>query len=179
MMGRGAVSGLGQVMQLAYAPSNIDEALTFWTKTMGVGPFFAIDHVKLNDVRYKGAPSDIDFSLMLAYWGDIQIELIQQHNDAPSIYKAWRDSGQEGVHHVCVLVADFAAAQATVAAKGFEILQEATLSGGGAVMYVDAGGGPGTIVEILKPADGTEALFDMIRDAARDWDGTDPVRRFN
>jgi hypothetical protein len=116
---------------------------------------------------------------MLAYWGDIQIELIQQHNDAPSIYKAWRDSGQEGVHHVCVLVEDFAAAQATVAAKGFEILQDARIPGGGAVMYVDAGGGPGTIVEILKPADGTEALFALIRDAARDWDGTDPVRRFN
>ena len=32
--------------------------------------------------------------------------MIRQHNDAPSIYKAWRDEGREGLHHVCILVDD-------------------------------------------------------------------------
>jgi hypothetical protein len=49
--------------------------------------------------------------------------------------------------------------------------------GGGEVIYVDTGGGPGTMVEILKPAPGGHEFFAFMRQAARDWDGTDPVRQ--
>ncbi len=184
MTALGAIAGrrmaeLGAVMQLAYVPADIDAALAYWTKTMGVGPFYAIDHVQLEDVRYKGAPADIDFSLMLAYWGDTQIELIQQHNDAPSIFRTWRDQGRDGLHHVCMMVDDFANARAVVAHNGFEIVQEGRLASGAAVMYVEADGGAGTMVEILTRSDETDAVFGAIKAAARAWDGTDPVRRFS
>ncbi|MBI1186019.1 MAG: hypothetical protein GC206_01530 [Alphaproteobacteria bacterium] len=162
-------------MQNAFVPRDFDAALTFWTRTMGVGPFFLIEHVKLDDVRYRGAPSDIDFSIAIAYWGDLQIELIRQHNDAPSIYKAWRDAGKEGLHHVCLLTDDFGAARAAV--DGMDVLQEGKVPGGGEVMYVDAGGGDGTMVEILKPGPGSHELFAMMREAARKWDGRDGVRK--
>ena len=100
-----AIAGLGQIMQLAYVPADFDGALAHWLK-MGAGPFFALDHVVLEDLRYRGQPADIDFSMLLGYWGDLQIELIRQHNDAPSIYTAWRDQNLEGLHHVCLLVED-------------------------------------------------------------------------
>jgi len=176
-MNRNPITGLGEVMQLAYVPADFEGALRFWTETMGAGPFFALDHVKLEDVKYKGAPAEIDFSLVLGYWGDIQIELIRQHNDAPSIYKAWRDEGREGLHHVCILVDDMARARKTVAQAGASVAQEGKMSGGGEVIYVETGGGPGTMVEIIKPGAGMRELFAMMRAAARDWDGKDPVRR--
>lgn len=172
-----SITSLGEVMQLAYVPGDFDAALKFWIETMGAGPFFALDHVALEDVHYQGKPANIDFSLVLGYWGDIQIELIRQHNDTPSIYKSWRDEDHEGLHHVCILVDDMAAARTAVANAKARIAQEGKVSGGGEVIYVDTGGGLGTMVEILKPAPGGREFFAMMRDAARNWDGKDPVRR--
>lgn len=171
------ITDLGEVMQLAFVPADFDGALKFWTRVMGAGPFFALDHVKLTDVKHRGVPSDIDFSMALGYWGDMQIELIRQHNDAPSIYKAWRDAGREGLQHVCILSDDMVHARAVCAAAGAEVAQEGKVAGGGEVIYVDTGGGPGTMVEILKPAPGTRDFFAMMREAARGWDGSEPLRR--
>ncbi len=171
------IADLGEIMQLAYVPADFDAALKHWIEVMGAGPFFALDHVKLEGVKYRGAPSDIDFSMALGYWGDMQIELIRQHNDAPSIYKAWRDEGYEGLQHVCILVDDMIHARAVCVGSGAVVAQEGLVAGGGEVIYVDTGGGPGTMVEILKPGAGSRAFFTMMRDAARDWDGSDPFRR--
>lgn len=172
----GPIAGLGDIMQLAYVPADFDAALAHWLK-MGAGPFFALDHVVLEDVRYRGAPADIDFSMVLGYWGDLQIELIRQHNDAPSIYSSWRDAGREGLHHVCILAEDMGVARAAVAAAGATVEQEAKIPGGGEVIYVDTGGGPGTMVEILQSGPGNREFFAFMREAARNWDGVEPVRR--
>ncbi len=177
MSGRGGIANLGEIMQLAYVPADFDAALQYWTQVVGAGPFFAIDHVQLERVRYRGASSEIDFSMALGYWGDMQIELIRQHNDAPSIYKEWRDAGREGLHHVCILVEDIANARAACAAVNAVVAQEGRVAAGGEVIYVDTGGGPGTMVEILQPGPGTRDFFAMMRNAARGWDGSDPLRR--
>jgi hypothetical protein len=171
------ITELGEVMQLAFVPADFDGALKFWIETMGAGPFFALDHVQRIDCKHRGAPTHVDFSMALGQWGDMQIELIRQHNDAPSIYKAWRDEGHEGLHHVCILVDDMAHARAVCAGAGTTVAQEGIVPNGGEVIYVDTGGGPGTMVEILKPGPGSREFFAMMRDAAKGWDGSDPVRR--
>jgi catechol 2,3-dioxygenase-like lactoylglutathione lyase family enzyme len=171
------IANLGEIMQLAFVPADFDAALAFWTDTMGAGPFFALDHVALDDVKYRGEAAVIDFSMVIGYWGDLQIELIRQHNDAPSIYKSWRDEGREGLHHVCILVDDMAAARTVCAEAGAIVAQEARVPGGGEVIYVDTGGGPGTMVEILKSSPGGREFFAMMREAARGWDGSEPLRR--
>lgn len=169
------IASLGAVMQLAYVPSDIDAAVTFWTKTMGAGPFFRLPHISYREARYRGAPCRVDFSVLIGYWGDLQIELIEQHCDSPSIYRAWRDEGREGLHHVCILVDSIARARAACAASGASVEQEIFLEGAEAI-YVDTGGGPGTMVEILQPSPDFEGMFQMMRDAAKGWDGRDPVR---
>jgi catechol 2,3-dioxygenase-like lactoylglutathione lyase family enzyme len=171
------IASLGAVMQLAFVPADFDAALAFWTKTMGAGPFFVIDHVQLEAVKHQGQPAEIDFSIALGYWGDLQIEVIRQHNNAPSIYTSWRDAGLQGVHHVCILVDDMALARRVCADAGAVVMQEARMPGGGEVIYVDTGGGPGTMVEILQSGPQTAPFFAMMRDAARGWDGADPIRR--
>jgi len=177
MTARNPIAGLGEIMQLAYVPADFDAALKYWTDVVGAGPFFALNLVQMLDVRYRGAPSDIDFSMVLGYWGDMQIELIRQHNDSPSIYKAWRDAGHEGLHHVCILVDDITVARAACAAAKVEVAQEGRVANGGEVIYVDTGGGPGTMVEILQPGPGVHDLFAMMREAARGWDGSEPLRQ--
>ena len=170
------IASLGPIMQLAFVPDDIDAALAHWTKTMGAGPFYRLSHIAADRVLYRGEPTEIDFSVLIGYWGDIQIELIEQHDDAPSIYTAWRTQRREGLHHVCLAVDDIAHARAVCTAAGARFEQEVFLPGGVEAFYVDTGGGPGTMVEVIAPSADMKGLFAMMRDAAKDWDGTDPVR---
>lgn len=168
------LSAIGPVMQIAFVPQDFDAALQHWTQVMGVGPFFLMETIQLEDMHYQGEPSDCVFSLALAYWGDIQIELIRQDNDAPSIY---RDAKGGALHHTCILTDDIAAAKKTAIAAGCTLLVEAKVGDDGGVIYLCTGGGPGSIVEVLQPATGSDALFAMIKQASVDWDGSEPVRR--
>lgn len=167
------ISAIGPVMQIAFVPADFDAAIAHWTGTMGVGPFFLIENIALEGMRYLGKPSDCIFSIALAYWGEIQIELIRQENDAPSIYRRCEGGG---LHHICVLTDDIETARGIAEAAGASILVEAKVGEDGAVLYVDTGGGPGTIVEILQPASGSDALFAMIKEASIGWDGNDRLR---
>src|SRR4051812_6252876 len=118
------LASLGPIMQLAFVPADFDACLKFWIETMGAGPFFLIEHVKLENLKYRGAAADIDFSMVVGYWGDLQIELIRQHNDTPSIYSTWRKEGREGLHHVCLLVDEMAKARRVCTEAGCDVLQE-------------------------------------------------------
>lgn len=168
------ISAIGPVMQIAFVPKDFDAAIGYWTETMGVGPFFLIENIQLGEMRYLDEPSECIFSIAIAYWGDVQVELIRQENDAPSIYR-----GQEGgaLHHTCVLTNDIQEARRIAEESGAKILVEAKVAPDGAVLYVDTGGGPGSIVEILQMSSGSEGLFAMIKAASVGWDGSDPLRK--
>jgi hypothetical protein len=172
------LAAFGPVMQIAFVPEDFDAAIRYWTETVGVGPFYLLEHVSLENVKYRGAPSAIDFSMAIGYWGDVQIEFIVQHNDAPSIYKAWRDAGKSGVHHYCILTEDVGAARLLCEAQDIPVLQEGTLPGGaGEVLYVDAGEAMGGLLEILRLPQASLDLFAWMKDQAKNWDGSDPLRR--
>lgn len=171
-----SLAGLGPIMQLSYCPTDYDAALAHWI-SLGAGPFFEMPHVQLENVRFRGKPSPIDFSMAIGYLGDIQIELIHQHNDAPSMYTEWHAEGREGLQHMCVLVDDIEDARRRITAQGGTVLQEGTLPGGaGAVIYVDTGGGPGTVMEYLEIGEAGRQGFAMMREAHRTWDGSEPIR---
>ena len=174
-------AALGTPMQLAFVPRGFDAALAHWTQNIGVGPFFVIEEVTLDNMRFRGEPCDCRFKLALAYWGDMQIELIQHLSGDRAIYGAPYLPGDGAVHHICLLTDDLAEARRTFEAAGAQILVTGDVGDDGGVFYADAGlsetrPNAGGIVEVLQPATGTMDLFAMIRDAARDWDGGDPVR---
>jgi len=168
------ISRLGNIMQLAWVPRDFDAALRYWTDTMGVGPFFELQHIQVEACKYRGQPVNLDFSVAIAYWGDMQIELIRQHNDAPSIYQSWMAQGREGLHHVCLVVESMQQARATCAAAGAEVVQEVWLPGGGEAIYAEI---EGQLIEMIDfPAENL-AFFDDMKAAAANWDGRDPVRQ--
>jgi methylmalonyl-CoA/ethylmalonyl-CoA epimerase len=168
------ISAIGPVMQFAFVPKDFDAAVRHWTETMGVGPFYLLENNLLGDGKYLGEPYHCVFSIAIAYWGDVQIELVRQENDAPSIYKG---AEGEALHHTCILTPDIEAARKIAADAGATVLVEGKVGADGYVLYVDTGGGPGTIVEILQMASGSEGLFAMIKAASVGWDGSEPLRR--
>ncbi|MBB3527030.1 hypothetical protein [Rhizobium sp. BK456] len=48
------------------------------------------------DVVHWKRPTDVDITLDFAYFGDVQIDLIHQSNDAPSCYKEFLDAVVKG-----------------------------------------------------------------------------------
>ncbi|MGY6550837.1 MAG: VOC family protein [Erythrobacter sp.] len=178
----GKIAALGEVMQLAFVPQDFDAAIAHWTQVMGVGPFFLIEGIHLDGMKYRGQPTEAVFDLALAYWGDIQIELIRPRDDHPSIYRGEYARIGNGLHHVCILVDNIDEAYRVCAEVGAEVLIEGTF-GTSRVIYVDPGadngsGGPGTLVEILQQSSDGPDLFGIIKAASVGWDGTEPIRTF-
>lgn len=171
-----AITRLGPVGQLAYLPQDFDAAVKYWTETMGVGPFYLMENVALGDAKYKGVPTGAVFSIAIAYWGDVQIELIRPENSEPSIYTG-EYAVTDSLHHICIFVDSIAEARAACAQAGATILVEGKVGEDGEVIYVDAGQGPGHVIELLQNMTGADAIFQMIKDAAKDWDGSEPLRK--
>ncbi|ABP64421.1 hypothetical protein Saro_3561 (plasmid) [Novosphingobium aromaticivorans DSM 12444] len=176
-----AITQLGPVGQLAYLPQDFDAAVRYWTETMGVGPFYLMENVALGEAKYKGVPTGAVFSIAIAYWGDVQIELIRPENREPSIYTG-EYAVTDGLHHICIFVESIEEARAACAEAGAEILVEGKVGADGEVIYVDpgarnGGGGPGHVIELLQNMTGADAIFQMIKDAGKDWDGTEPLRK--
>ena len=175
MQAPGPLKALGEIIQIAYLPSDFDATLKYWTETVGVGPFFLLENVQLGDMKYRGQPSDAVFSIAIGYWGDIQIELIRTDSTAASLYVG-EYAVRDRLHHVCVFVDDIAKARRACAEAGAEVIVEGKVGEDGAVIYVDPGQGPGHVIEYLQPMSGAAVLFQGMKDAARDWDGSDPIR---
>ena len=59
-------AAIGEIMQLAFVPVSFDMALSHWTETMGVRPFFLFEHVRLRKPVYRGERATADFSIAIA-----------------------------------------------------------------------------------------------------------------
>jgi catechol 2,3-dioxygenase-like lactoylglutathione lyase family enzyme len=167
----------GPVRQNGYVVRDIESAMDQWTRTMGVGPFFFIEEVPVQNFRYRGEPSDLRMSIALASSGPLQIELIQQRNDVPSMYRDFLEAGREGFQHVSFWCDDFDAALEKAAGLGLEEGHSGEIGPGGRFAYFDAPDRTGTVIELSEVAGGKGKFFDAVREAAESWDGTNPIRR--
>ena len=131
----------GGIRQNGYVVRDIRTSLDHWVDVMGVGPWFYFDRVKVDWFRHRGVSSDIEMSIALANSGDLQIELIQQRNEAPSMYKEFLDAGREGLQHVAYWTRDYQALYDRVLARGYQIGHEGQIGGEqGRFAYFDTGG---------------------------------------
>ena len=167
---------LGSVRQLAYVVSDLDAALDYWTGTLNAGPFFVLEHCPLENQKYYGEDGHADVTLALGNTGDLQIELIYQHNDAPSVYQDFLQAGRVGVHHIALMPEDYAAAHKRYQAQGHQVAFECTVDGA-PVVYFDTLDSVGHYIELWDNHAVFRDLFLMVEEAARGWDGKDPIRR--
>ena len=90
----------GAITQNGYVVRDIEAAMRHWIDVLGVGPWFYVARAPIEDFQYRGAPSPVEVSIALANSGALQIELIQQRNDAPSMYRDFLQAGNERLQHV-------------------------------------------------------------------------------
>ncbi|MBV1688957.1 VOC family protein [Novosphingobium sp. G106] len=170
----------GPIRQVGHVVRDADAAMNYWTGVMGVGPFFVLREYEFLDFRYRGRLSlPPVVTLCFAFSGDLQIELIQQHNDAPSSYREFLSSGREGMQHVSPWFDDLAAydaARARALALGMAMVQESA-SGIARFCYFETGRPDAPLLELaeaLLPA--ARGVHDLAYAASQGWDGSEPVR---
>lgn len=165
----------GSVCQNGYVVRDIRAAMDHWVNVMGVGPWFYVERGRPKEFRHRGQDSAIEVSIALANSGDLQIELIQQLNDAPSMYKEFLDSGREGLHHMSYWTTDYDGLYQRAISLGCKVGDEGA-GPRGRFAYFDTEFHPGTVIEISDVSVGKAEHFARIRQAAADWDGSEPIR---
>lgn len=165
----------GPIRQMGIMVSDLDRALDYYTSTLQIGPFFRVAHVETEYFRYRGQPCDTDVSLAIAYSGDMQIELVEQHNDAPSLYLDFIKRSGPGLQHYAVWAEDFDGEMSRFSENGLRLLAEAKMRNGGRFCYFE-GDAAEPAIEIVELTPSAAGFFQVAREAADNWDGSDPVR---
>ncbi|MDH4580743.1 VOC family protein [Pseudomonas sp. BN415] len=168
----------GKIAQNGYVVKDIKAAMDHWINVLGVGPWFYIEEVPTDYFRHRGVDSGMKFSAALANSGDLQIELIQQLNDEPSMYKEFLDAGNEGMQHVAYWVTNYDEVYNNALAAGLKVGHEGQIGGPqGRFSYFDTELHQGTVVELSDISGQKGKYFEMIKEAALNWDGKDPIRK--
>ena len=162
-----------QIIQNAYYVPDIDEAITQMHSLWGIGPFFVRRHIPLENVRYKGASSELDISAAYVQCGELMVELVTQHNNAPSIFRDMYAPNERGFHHVALAFGDHDREVAHFNALGFESVTSFRTAEGRGATYIDTRALLGHATEVYIVNDSLKALYEQVRRAAEHWDRTE------
>jgi hypothetical protein len=161
--------------QLGHVVDDIVRAAGRWSSTFGIGPFHVLPVV---DQKLTYADGDVRTSKIqvgVAQVGPVQIELIQQHCDTPSLYRDWSKEGASAFHQVATVTSDYDAKLSHFRALGYEVAGE-SLGGTFRIAYIDTVGAFGFYSEIVEHTPRFLEQLDAISRTCATWDGTDPVR---
>lgn len=160
----------GSIRQLGYVVENVDAAIAAWSG-LGIGPWAVIRNVPLASV-YRGKPSTPRIDVAFGYRGDVQLELIQQTNDAASPYRAWIEKRQFGLHHTAWLSSSIGADVQRLRDAGLELICDINMPTGGRYVYfAPPVAGEQTIIELLEATPALQQMFAQGIAAAANWDG--------
>lgn len=168
----------GEIRQLGYVVPDIEAAMDYWSKTLGVGPWFYNPKVPIKNYRYNGESHEPHNSVALANSGFVQVELIQTRNDVPSMYRDFLRAGRTGLQHVAYWTSNYDADLARLLKEGFKPVMSGEVGEKGRFIYFDTEYHPGTVIELSEVAGPKGKMFDLIRASSEGWDGSEPVRPF-
>lgn len=166
---------LGEVVQYAYTVADIDTSIDVYVERFGVGPWFKRGPFTPPAAKYLGETTGLTITLARAFAGNTMIELIQQHDDGPSVYRKVIEAGH-GFHHWAIGTHDADVEIERFGKAGYPVVFEDVVPSGARVVYVDATSELPGMIEILEMNEIQQQLYDGFYRASVDWDGTEPVR---
>ena len=169
------VKRIGPIMQIAYVVEDLDAAIGHWSKTLGVGPWAVQRHVAYAANAYKGAPTSADVSVAFAYSGEINIELVQQHNDEPSVFRDFARKHGAGLQHLGVLSEDLEGDTKRLEEQGNGLVQRLVNPNGIETRFFQTEHHPGALLELIGRSALTDAAFAQLKKAAENWDGVTAI----
>ena len=168
----------GGIHQVAYVVKDIEAAMRHWSAALGVGPWFYREHCGVTEFTYYGKPVDPlpDLGIALANSGTLQVELIQQRNEADTLYRDFLAEHGEGAQHIAYWTEEFDAQLADLLAAGFIEGHAGRMGARGRFSYLVNADFPAGVVELSELAGGKAEYFRSVAEAASAWDGSDPIR---
>ncbi|MCC4250178.1 MULTISPECIES: VOC family protein [Microbacterium] len=164
------------LIQFAYVVADLEASVAEWTSIANVGPWFLRGPFWTN-ARYRGRPSSNHLYVGQAYSGNTMLELIQQLDDSPSVYREVVEQRGYGFHHTGIGTLDYEGQVARHESQGFETAYESTLPTGARLSYFDTGRPLGGMLEIVEITPAQEAVYSNVYRAAQGWDGSAPIRK--
>ena len=166
---------LGPPVQIAYAVSDIYKGVEKWIKYFGAGPFFIAEHIPIKNVFYRGLPGELDITVAYGQWGTIMIELVQDNGDGPSIVRDLYSPQQSGLHHLAYFVENLDLISDKLKKQGY-VLAMSGQAGDNRFQFFDAISEMGHFLELYEPIESLKSLYERVRIASINWDGSDPLR---
>lgn len=165
----------GSLSQVGLMSRDVDKSMQYFVDAWGMGPWFVLRNIKMS-MLYKGEPTELDVSIAMANCGDLQFEIVQQHNDAPSLYlDSLAHTQSLHVQHVAVWTPDVRGLESKAASLGWEAVFE-TRSGPGRSVFITHPSEPMVCIELSDSDPFKDQVRAAIKDTAASWDGADPIR---
>ena len=165
------------IVQIAYFVSDAEAAAHRAAQRFGAGPFFLNQEIRLAWGEHRGDPCSFVHTSAYGQWGNVMMELVQQDSAGPSPFRDMYAEGEEGIHHMAMIVDSLPEAYTQAEALSLEIASRAVTSGGTEFAFIDTVVPLGHMLEVYERSDLLLGFYDMVAQAARGWDGSDPVRR--
>lgn len=168
---------LGPVKQWGYLVKDLDQAMDSWINQLGIGPWWGYRNVPAQAVM-DGQTSDITMNVGLAYHQGMQIELIQQTNDANSPYSYFfRDSDDAQVlQQIAYMVPNVDEAIQQCETRGMHEIGRILPAPGLAYVYMSSPAMQGIAIELMPHDQGFLDEYARCAAEAAEWDGSDPYR---
>jgi hypothetical protein len=160
--------------QLGFVVDDLLSAAARWARVHAVGPFHVLPRVEVA-CTYRGTESEIAMQIAVAQAGPVQIELIEQRCDRPSVFRDLFAPAQSGFHQLCTVSPDYDGKKAHLAQLGYELASE-IITSGNRVAYFDTVDDFGFFTEVVEETPGFLAQLATVAQTCAAWDGTDPVR---
>lgn len=172
----------GPIRQIGVIVHDAEAAIRHWAENLGVGPFVVFRKMSFDaDYRYRGRPAEPPVvTIAIGHSGPLQIEIIEQHNFAPSGYRDFLAKGMEGMQHVspwCSSREEFDATYRRLLDDGLEVIHEGRPQGSDIrFAYFNRPGAGWPQIEIseaLLPA--SQPLTDALERLHNSWDGKQTI----
>ena len=168
---------VGGIIQVAYIVEDIEASMREFTQRLRVGPWFVSGPFVPPEGIYRGQPTKMRLTLAVGFSGHMSFELIEQHDDLPSVYQEVIKARGYGFHHWAVPVPDLDRAVAEHRAQGYEVAFSDRSPRGYRVVYMDTTRDLPGMIELMEMSPALEARYTEMYQASLGWDGSDPVRR--
>ena len=163
-----------RLFQLGFVVDDLLDDAARWARVLGVGPFH-VTPTRTSRATYRGAPSNVEVQYALAQAGPVQVELIKQHCDRPSMFRDVFAKGESGFHQLCTVSRDYDGKVAQYEQLGYELTGEIAVPGQ-RIAYFDTFGDFGFYVEVVEHNLELVKRWEHIARTCAEWDGRDPVR---
>jgi hypothetical protein len=165
------------ILQVAYTVPDVEAALRAYARRMRIGPWFVRGPFASDKSRYLGAPTDMSVTIAISFSGPLMLELIQQHNDVPSVYQDAIAKRGHGFHHWGIACDSFDDEVAAYRRGGKEIVFSTETPSGARVAYFDTRAELPGFIELIEMTDANRARYARMQAQCAGWDGVEPMIR--